>query len=97
MTWMSPVLENMIVLMVAGNWDVVVHRIGAVEAQGLYEREESTPTEAARTERRRSISRSLRSEPPQHHQKLPRPRCPASPSAGASRNGPRAAPNSPPG
>jgi len=38
--------------MAAGNWEVVVLRIGTFEAQGLYEHEESIPAEAARTERR---------------------------------------------
>jgi len=38
--------------MVAGNWDVVVLRIGTFEARGLYEHEESIPAEAAQTERR---------------------------------------------
>jgi len=37
--------------MMAGNWDVVVYRIGTLEAKGIYEREGSIPAEAAQTER----------------------------------------------
>jgi len=52
MTPTSPILENVIAFLVVENWDVDVLRIGTFEAQGLYEREESIPAEAARTEPR---------------------------------------------